>query len=149
MKKIILLIAILAFAFEVNAQKLNESDVPQPVKTNFAALYPDKTAYKWEMENGKYEASFKDIGVETSVLFKADGTHIQTEVEIAVSSLPAPVNKYVKNHFKSKKINEAAKISAADGTVTYEAEIGNTDYFFDANGNYLGSESEGSDTDDK
>lgn len=51
-------------------------------------MFPDVKADKWEKEDGKYEAEFRQNKVETSVLFEASGTYVQTETEIAVSELP-------------------------------------------------------------
>ena len=148
MKKTVILIGILALIVGVNAQDLREADVPAAVKTKFVSMYPNVTKVKWEMENLKYEAEFKENNVETSVLFEAAGTHVQTEVEIPVSSLPAGVNSYAAKNLAGKKISEAVQITNADGTVSYEAEIGGPDYLFDANGNFLKSETDSNDTED-
>ena len=149
MKKIIIILFACAFVFSANAQNLKESDVPSAVKNTFSSMYPNVTNAKWEMENGKYEAEFKENSVETSVLFEANGTYTQTEVEIAVSLLPSGVNDYVTKKFRDSKITEAAKITSSNGTVTYEAEIGKSDYLFDSNGNFLKKETDSGDTEDE
>ena len=149
MKPSIVLFGVLAFAINVHAQKISAIDVPAAVKTQFTAMFPGIKADKWEMENGKYEAEFKQNKIETSVLFEADGKHVQTETEIAVSELPGGVKDYLSKNHSGKKIKEAAKISAADGTLTYEAEIGGKDYIFDANGNFLRKEAEQNDNEER
>jgi|SRR4030095_5212621 len=148
MKTIIVIFIIAVFAISTNAQKLKESDVPAPVKSKFSSMYPGVTKAKWELENSKYEAEFKENSVETSVLFDAAGTYMQTEVEIPVSSLPAGVSTYVSKNLPGKKITEATQITGADGTVSYEAEIGKHDYIFDANGSFLKKEKEDKDSED-
>ena len=148
MRSCIYLICTLAFTLSVNAQNLVESDVPRAVKTKFSAMYPNITSAKWEMENGKYEAEFKHSGTETSVLFESNGTHVQTEIEIPASGLPSAISEYAAKNLGGKKINEAAEITAADGTISYEAEIGKTDYLFDANGNLISKSTDTSDTED-
>ncbi|HEY3251500.1 MAG TPA: PepSY-like domain-containing protein [Ignavibacteria bacterium] len=148
MKKLIVILFICAFGLSINAQNLKESDIPSPVKEKFSSMYPHVTDAKWEMENGKYEAEFKQNNVETSVLFEANGTYFQTEVEIPVSSLPAGVSDYVSKNLRDSKITEASKIFSSKGIVTYEAEIGRTDYLFDATGNFLSKESDTNETDD-
>jgi hypothetical protein len=147
-KTIFIILCILFSGFSLYSQNLKESDVPSAVKTKFAAMYPNVTGTKWEMENGKYEAEFKENNVETSVLFEAIGKYIQTEVEIPVSSLPAGVRDYASKTLKAKKINEACQITSSDGTVTYEAEIGKDDYLFDSNGSFLKKDSDSGDTED-
>ena len=72
-----------------------------------------------------------------SVLFTADGTMTESEMDIAVKELPAAVLSYVKEHYKGAVIKEGAKITKADGTVNYEAEINKTDVLFDEKGKFL------------
>lgn len=146
--KLVLILIIVFAGFNIYSQDVKESDVPAAVKTKFAAMYPNVTGAKWEMENGNYEAEFKENSTETSAIFEPNGTHVQTEVEIPVSLLPSGVNDYISKTLKSKEIKEGAKITSANGTVTYEAEVGNDDYIFDANGNFLMKDSDSGDTED-
>jgi len=148
-KKIFLTLFILFSAFSVYSQKVKEADVPSAVKTKFTSMYPNAGSTKWEMENGNYEAEFKNNSTETSAIFEPNGNYVQTEVEIPVSSLPAGVSDYVSKTLKSKNIKEAAQITSANDTVTYEAEIGNEDYLFDANGNFLRKDTDTGDTEDE
>ena len=110
--------------------------MPAAVKASFDKLYPGiKT--NWEKEAGKYEAGFKKNGVTMSVLFEATGTVAETEIDIKVTSLPAAVLAYVKEHYKGKSIKEASKITKADGTINYEAQVGGKYVIFDVNGNFI------------
>ncbi len=143
MKRTIIILILLCITYISNAQKLKESDVPAAVKNAFTSMYPSASSVKWEMENTQYEAEFKESAVETSVIFDAAGTYVQTEVEIAVKTLPVAVGEYLSKNVPGKKIKEAAKITDAKGTVTYEAEAGGTDYLFDANGGFLKKDSDG------
>jgi hypothetical protein len=68
MKKIIIILGICAIAISTNAQHLKASDVPSAVKDKFASMYPNVTNAKWEKENSKYEAEFKENNVETSIV---------------------------------------------------------------------------------
>jgi hypothetical protein len=72
--------------------------------------------------------------VETSVVIDLKGNLLETEQEIPVNSLPEPITNYIATAYPGKKIAEAAKITDAKGTVTYEAEVGRKDVIFDANG---------------
>lgn len=140
---------LLAFAATtLFAQRVKHSDVPQVVKDALYKMYPNAKVAEWEMENGNYEAEFGNSGEETAVLMTPAGAHVMTEVEIAVSDLPQAAQDYVKNNLSGKKIMEAVKITAADGTVSYEAEAGGEDYLFDANGNYTGTEDDDRDNED-
>lgn len=43
----------------------------------------------------------------------------------------------IKECYKGKTIKEGAKITTADGTVNYEAEVDGKDVIFDTNGKFL------------
>jgi len=131
-----LLAVALSITTLVNAQKLGAAKVPAAVKTAFAKAYPGTTA-KWEKEDGKFEANFKQSGNAISVLYEANGTMTESEIDIKVSELPAAILSYLKTHYKGKAIKEAAKITKADGTINYEAEVNGKDVIFDANENFL------------
>ena len=128
------LIAVIGFS--ACAQKLDASKVPDAVKAAFAKKYPGITA-KWEKEDGRYEAGFKQNSNTMSALFEANGTMTESEMDIKVGDLPASVQAYVKDHYKGKNIKEGAKITKADGTVNYEAEVDGKDVIFDSNGKFL------------
>ena len=127
---------IIPISFVANAQKLDASKVPTSVKASFTKQYPNVTA-KWEKEDGKYEASFKQGSNNMSAMFEVNGTFTESEMDIKVVDLPASVLAYVKQYYKGKKIKEGAKITKADGTVNYEAEVGGKDLIFDADGKFL------------
>jgi hypothetical protein len=112
------------------AQKLNPAKVPAEVKAAFTKLHAG-TKVSWEMEKQHYEAGFTLNGKETSEVYSAKGLLLETEVEIKSTELPAPVLAKL----KGAKIAEAAKITKADGTIYYEAEVKGKDLLFDANGN--------------
>jgi hypothetical protein len=137
MKKLIMMPALFAaIAFSACGQKLDASKVPAAVKATFAKQYPGVTA-KWEKEDGKYEASFKQGANDLSAMFDPNGTFTESEMEMKVAELPATVTAYMKAHYKGKPIKGAAKITKADGSINYEAALGGKDAIFDANGNFL------------
>ena len=137
MKKIMMIAVFsVSIAFSACAQKLDASKVPAAVKASFAKQYPGVTA-KWVKEDGKYEAGFKKDGNSMSAMFEANGTMTESEMDIKVADLPATVLAYVKEHYKGKSIKESAKITKADGTVNYEAEVDGKDVIFDATGKFI------------
>ena len=149
MKTTILVFIMLAFTYVSSAQKLSESEVPAAVKSAFTSMYPGAEQVKWEMEDGKYEAEFKESGTEISVLFESSGTYVQTETEIQVSSLPENVHKYVKENLAGKTIKEASKITDTGGVITYEAEVDNNDYLFNENGEFIKKNTESPESEDE
>ena len=137
MKKLIMMSALAVIvSLSTCAQKLDASKVPAAVKASFVKKYPGLTT-KWEKEDGKYEAGFKQNGNTMSAMFEPNGTFTESETEIKVSELPAGISTYVKEHYKGKTIKGAAKITSADGAVTYEAVVNGKDVMFDANGKFL------------
>lgn len=137
MKNIIaLIIANAAVLLTACSQKIDAVKVPAPVKESFARQFPGATP-KWEKEDGKYEAGFKQNGLEISALFEANGTMTESEIEIAIAELPSVVKDYIKTHYNGATIKEAAKITPATGKIEYEAAIKGKDIIFDINGNFI------------
>lgn len=120
----------------VTSQKIQEKDVPVSVKTALQKQYPKAAKVKWSKEADKFEAEFDLNKEETSVLMDASGNVLETEVEIEISQLPKGVAEYVKTNYKSS-IKEAAKITDANGSVSYEAEIKGKDLLFNSNGKFV------------
>ena len=137
MKSTVILLAMLFTTTFANAQKTQDKNVPAAVKSAFQKQYPDAKEVKWEKENGNYEAEFEVGETGYSVLIDASGNITETEIEISVDALPANAKEYVSKNHQGQKIKEAAKITDAKGTVTYEAEIKGTDLIFDSNGNFI------------
>ena len=135
-KNMIMAFAVSSIGFAASAQKIKTDQVPAKVKTSFAKQYPGAEV-KWEKEAGNYEASFIKDGSVMSALYEANGTMTESEKDIKVSELPATVLAYVKANYKGKTVKEAAIITKADGTTTYEAEINGKDVIFDANGKFI------------
>ncbi|MFD0940842.1 hypothetical protein [Pedobacter boryungensis] len=131
MKKILIVMVMLGFLASASyAQKLNASKVPAAVKTAFAKAHAS-TKVNWSKEEVNYEAEFTLNGKETSEVYTAAGVLTETEVEIKVSEFPDAV----KMKLKGMKVTEAAKITKADGSIVYEAEVKGKDLLFDAKGN--------------
>src|SRR6478736_5428735 len=104
MKKISWTVILIAAITSTScAQKIDAAKVPAAVKQSFAKAHPNVTV-KWEKEDGKYEAGFKTGTLTISELYTAAGIMEETETDIAVSQLPAPVLSYVKENYKGKTI---------------------------------------------
>lgn len=138
-KQLLLAVAAMLTAGAAQAQKLAAAQVPAAVAATFKKTFPTVKTVKWEKEGADYEAGF-DLGkAEMSVVITAAGVLQETETEMAVVQLPAPVQKALVTSYKTYKITEAAKIvTAATGAVTYEAEISqggkHRDVLFNADG---------------
>jgi len=120
-------------------QKFDASNVPESVKASFAKQFPGATA-KWSKDEGNYEAEFELNENKMSAVFDANGSMEESEMEIKVQDLPSNTAAYVNEHYKGKTIDEAEKITKADGTVNYEIEIDGKEVIFDSAGNFLKEE---------
>jgi len=131
MKRIFVILLLVGTMFTwVRAQKISAAKVPVEVKSAFAKLYPGVKA-NWEIEKQDYEAGFTLNGKATSVVYTAKGVLLETETAIKPNELPA----VILAKLKGNKIAEAAKITKADGSIRYEAEVNGKDLLFDLSGN--------------
>lgn len=137
MKKLVLMMVAAMITSLTFAQKLQEKDVPAPVKTAFQKNFPQAKVEKWEKEGINFEAEFELNKSEQSVLFDAQGDIIETEIEIETSELPNGILDYVKKNYKGQSVKEAAKITDTKGTLTYEVEIKGMDLLFASNGKFI------------
>ena len=135
-KSSMLMLPAILLVFAACGQKLDASKVPTAVKTSFEKAYPGVNA-KWEKEDGNYEVSFKKDSKEVSIVVSADGIILETETAIALTELPAAAASYLKTHYAGKTIKETARITAKDGSLTYEAGLKEMDILFDSHGNFI------------
>ncbi|TDG36157.1 hypothetical protein EZJ43_09115 [Pedobacter changchengzhani] len=130
MKKLFVFLVISAGLVNIaQAQKLKAEKVPMAVRNAFTKLHPTAKV-KWELEKKDYEAGFILGGKETTEVYSINGVLKETEVTIKLSEFPMAVMAKLKN----LKITEAAKITRADGSVVYEAEVKGKDLLFDKDG---------------
>lgn len=138
MKKFFLLCLTVA-TISVNAQKINESKVPEAVKAVFTKGYP-ATKGKWVTEDGNYEVSFDKDSKKMTLVISPKGELVQTEYAITAAELPKGAVEYLELHAKGVKINEMAHILKPNGEVQYEAEVKGKDILFDKDGKFLSKE---------
>lgn len=136
MKKLLIVFALVVATLSVVAQPLPASKVPPSVKKGFIKEHPSVTP-KWEKEDGNFEASFKQGGVDRSCIIDDQGTILETETGITFTALPKKAQDYLKAHYKGHKIKEVSKIVKQDRKVEYEAMVNDMDVMFDMGGNFL------------
>jgi hypothetical protein len=112
------------------SQTMKEKDVPASVVQAFQKDFPGVKAKNWEKEGETFEAEFKINKTETSALYAATGVFLEQEIEIKASELPKFVLDYFEKNQPGKKIKEASKITSAEGRITYEVEVEDTEYKF-------------------
>ncbi|NHN24980.1 hypothetical protein FIA58_004745 [Flavobacterium jejuense] len=117
-----------------------EKKVPDAVIKAFKKEHPNVKA-SWDIEKKGFEAEFKMNGKDASENYSSNGKKMATEIEIEEKELPKKALEYVLKNYPNKKIKETAKITDANGTITYEIELKidtkNTDLLFDSNGEFI------------
>jgi hypothetical protein len=137
MKMIVVLALYMLFTLSTAAQQVIEKQIPPAVESSVSRLHPGISGIVWEKVDGYYQAEFKRKGTEYSVLVTAEGELIESEIEISPKHLPASIKRYIRAKYKGKSTKEASKITDANGTVTYEAEVDGADLLFDRVGKLL------------
>ncbi|XZF16217.1 PepSY-like domain-containing protein [Chitinophagaceae bacterium MMS25-I14] len=139
MKRYLVLCVTVCMTATVFAQEKKEKSIAAPTaaKVAFEKAFPGSSKVRWEHEKAGYEVNFVQDGKEMSAVYDAKGVLKETENEITIDALPAGVTAYVKQHYNSAPIKEAAKITKAGGEVVYEAEVNKMDVLFDANGKFI------------
>lgn len=145
MKKLLVLIVCSIFVLGVSALNQKDEKIPAAVKTGFAAKFPTAQKVKWSVEKeGEFEAEFTLNKVETSALFDAKGTLLETETEIKESELPQAVKATLAKDFAGYKLDEIEKATDVKGVTTFEMEAAKgkdkLEISFDASGKLLGKE---------
>lgn len=126
-------LTFLAFGLISNfgfSQTIKEKDVPAAVIQAFQKEFPGVMVEKWEKEGANFEAEFDLKKIENSVVYDAGGKQLEHDVELKPSELPTFVLEYFEKNKPGKKIKEASKCTSANGTITYEAEVEDTEYHF-------------------
>lgn len=137
MKKLIMLLTIVAGTVVMKAQKIQQKEVPASVQSALKKQFPDLKNVKWEKEKENYEAGFQSKGIAYSVLLNASGNIVETEVPVPIKDLPVPAREFILKKYPDHKIKEAAKITDSKGVETYEAEVNGMDLIFDTQGNFI------------
>jgi len=132
---------VLASGTVALADKIELSAVPTPVTKAFAARYPKVTAIKAEKEVGKDKVVAYELkGDKLEATFTADGTFLEEETVVALTTLPAAVTKAFAAKYPKAKAERAEKQVKADKTTTYEIAFGKTEVTFKDDGTFVEEE---------
>lgn len=133
------LLLIMATSLSLSAQEKKEKSIAPPAeaKLAFEKKFPGATKVKWGKEKNDYEVNFLDKQVEMAAVYDSKGVCRETEVSIPSNQLPITVKAYILKKYTGARIKEAAKITTANGILTYEAEVNKQDLIFDATGKFL------------
>lgn len=100
--KILFSICFLLFAYyNISAQKISESKVPQDVFISFKYKYSEATVSYWEKSSENYIAKFKLNDQVGKAEFDEKGLWIETRFDVKEKELPSPVLAYYKENYYS------------------------------------------------
>lgn len=134
MKKLILGIALASTSL-LPLVSYGQKNVTQKAKMAFQKAYLNVHSLKRENEDGNFEGSWKEGGVDQSVVFSPSGHFVASETGINPAQLPKPALAYLSMHkitARSASINKDNK-----DVTTYEADIKGEGCLFDEPGNFL------------
>jgi actin-like ATPase involved in cell morphogenesis len=137
MKTIVLFFLAAGTLLSACQQKTGVSDIPGAVNEAFQKQFAGAKDVKWGREEGNFEVNFEQGEKEMSAVFTPSGVLDETEVEIKNNELPPAVVTYISHNYNSAEVEEAARITKANGEVLYEAEADGKDLIFDATGKFL------------
>ncbi|HKW03240.1 MAG TPA: PepSY-like domain-containing protein [Vicinamibacterales bacterium] len=100
--------------------------LPPAIEAAFKAAYPSATInnVSKEKEAGQeiYEVESVDRGLHRDLNYKADGTVIDTEEEVAEADFPASVASAIKTRYPKATVVKREKLTKG-ATVTYEIQL--------------------------
>lgn len=141
MKKAIVLAAIfLISAHSIQAQAIQEKDVPMLVKESCMKNFPAATNVKWMKKKKNYECNFKRMGTMMHCEMSSTGKILRTGEEIKQSNLPIPVDSYLKTNYKDVPVKSVFKQTYASGKVCYTLIVKGKELYFDDKGTLTSKE---------
>lgn len=122
MKKIVVLASALILAsgvtvFGQTQTTTTKKDAAKPAPTTTAKQEPAKTS--------------------TTTMSKQTGEKQGTSLLIPSTQLPKAAQDYLAKTYPDKKVDQAMKVTGANGTVSYAAEIGSMVFHFDSAGKFI------------
>ena len=135
MMKSILYLAATIISLSVNAQYIDESKVPQTVKSAFAKQFPTITP-QWELEDGKFDAEFKEKDKKISILFDRKGNSFE-QIKMKREDAPPALVDYMTKNCKDEKLKKIKKLVSSNGDISYLCVLNSKTIHFDANWNVI------------
>lgn len=127
MKKTLLGVICIGLSMaSVEAQTVNDENVPVAVKDAFKTHFSIAEKVKWELEYDNYEADFAVGKSEFSAVFDREGKWMLTETYMKAGELPKPVKETLTKEFGESKtyaIEDVSKQEMPDNIVKYEMDV--------------------------
>ncbi len=85
--------------FQLSAQKIKSTDVPEDVMSTFDEQYSYMKVSGWQIENDNYVASVKDGSTNGKVYISKNGDWVRTIFYVPSRELPSSITDFVKNNY--------------------------------------------------
>jgi len=140
--QVLFLSAALVISFTACGQ--SENKVPEKVRDSFIQKFQGADHVKWGKESkSEWEAEFKLNGKNYSANFDQSGTWIETEYELNMTEIPAPVKAALDKAAPGSKIR-VAEVTETNEGIAYEIVTGTgrkkTELIIDGAGNVVKKE---------
>jgi hypothetical protein len=110
-------------AFAILPLFIIAANPPQQVVDAFKSKFPNAEEVRWEKEGDlAWEAEFEVDEIDQSAVFSSDGKWQETEKEMNISDLPAPIAESFRKNFPKAKMKNAEQIEHAQKGMMYEIE---------------------------
>lgn len=103
--------------------KLNASEVPAAVISNFNKKFPRSENISWYKFGEDFAADFLFKEVRAEAHYKASGAWNLTKEEMLPGYIYAPVQRYIETEYSSFEVKYAEKITRADRNNSYYVEV--------------------------
>ena len=123
MKKIFFLLALIIVFIGSYAQKINESEVPNFVKSSFKSKYPNVVDKVWAMADTVYNATFVMNEMTGVACVHKSGKLLFTNWEIPLIYIPAKIKTYIDTNYVGYKINKVDFVDNVTDGRYYVVEV--------------------------
>lgn len=103
--------------------------VPEIVKINFDKTYPNNIA-AWSIEDKKFMAEYKDsLHIGHIIVYDQYGTQLSKQEELSPGAFPAPIDKYIADHYPNQKFTVWSMVNADETNLYYFTRTSETIWF--------------------
>ena len=98
--------------------------IPSKVTDAFTAKYPDATGVEWRDKVSEFSVVFTSNGVKYDARYNGKGKWLNTESEVPIDNLPAPVKEGIeKSKYSDWEAEKAHRVDRPD-KVQYRVQVG-------------------------
>lgn len=132
----------------MNFEKVEEGQLPEAVKSNFASTFSGATAVRWEKHSAqgkrtfvKYVSVFTMDGVRSRARYKEDGTSLSSSKYYGPAKLPENIKSAAQAKYPEFTVMGGEEITTRNGKTFYRVRsrkgASKLIQYFDENGNEL------------